>query len=127
MQPSPTERVVAWLDDKETDSLFLTAVTVAEVRYGLEILPHGARQRRLQESFENLLDGGFLFRILDFDLPATTYYGNLMASRRRAGRPMSMADGQIAAIALSYSAELATRNGRDFQGCGLQLHNPFED
>ena len=125
MRPVPTAQVVSWFNQQRSTLLFLCAVTVAEISYGLNALAEGARRRRLQEAFEKLLRIGFQHRILPFDLPAAEIYGNIMANRKAAGRPLSVLDGQIAAIARAEGFILATRNERDFVDCGVEIINPF--
>lgn len=126
MRPSPESAVLEWLDSQETQHLYLTTITLAEIRYGLSIMQDGGRKQRLMGQFETYVDKGFEGRILDFTADAATYYANIMSNRRRLGLPMSMADGQIAAIANVYNFSVATRNIKDFESCGLALVNPFE-
>ncbi len=126
MKPSPADGVLRWLDDQETEDLYLSTITIAEISFGIRILPDGRRRRTLNESFEEFVSRGFEQRILDFDTTAAYVFGDLMARRREAGRPMSFPDGQIAAIARRHHFSLATRNVRDFDLCGLETLNPFE-
>ncbi|MFC1592033.1 type II toxin-antitoxin system VapC family toxin [Thermodesulfobacteriota bacterium] len=126
MKPSPAPHVSAWLDQQETADLFITTVTIAEISYGLNALPKGYRRSDLEEAFHNAVNEGFQHRILSFDEPAAYAYGNLMAQRKAAGRPLGVCDGQIAAIARLHSHAIATRNIRDFADCNLELINPFE-
>lgn len=125
MARKPEPNVIRWMDLQPTEDLSLSAVTVAEVRFGLAILPDGQRRRDLEQRFDRFLARGFAHRILPFDREAARLYGDLMARRRRLGRPMSALDGQIAAIARTYDAALATRNRRDFEECDLELIDPF--
>ena len=126
MRPEPATGVIEWLDRQTTESLYITAVTVAEIAYGLRVLPDGARRRDLSRRVAAFLTEGFENRVLSFDLPAAHDYGEVMGHRREIGRPMSLADGQIAAIARCHGMKLATRNTRDFEACGVDLVNPFE-
>jgi predicted nucleic acid-binding protein len=124
MRATPSPEVVAWLRDHPTGSLLTTAVTVAEIRYGLERLPdvrHAAELRRIADE----LLGAFAGQVLAFDLDAANRYGVLVAERERAGRPMSALDAQIAAICLSRGASLATRNVKDFAGTGVEVQDPW--
>lgn len=125
MKPFPSRAVIDWLNDRETASLFLTAVTIGEIAYGIWILPSGKRRRGLQERFERFVKEAFENRILVFDELAARLYGEVMAERRRAGRPLGMADGQIVSIALSKGFAIATRNTQDFANCGVEIINPF--
>jgi len=126
MAADPEPNVVEWLNKQETSTLFLTTITVAEIYYGLSLLPRGKRKSFLEKQFDRFLQTAFEQRILAFDLSCTAVYGDIMAKRRRAGRPMSSLDGQIAAIALNRSFAVATRNTKDFSSCGLDLINPFD-
>lgn len=126
MAPAPARTVLSWLDDQPSETLYLSAVTVAEIRYGLRILPDGRRRRDLEGRFDQFLDRGFAHRILPFDENAARFYARLMAHRRSVGRPMSTLDGQIAGTARAHRFAVATRNIPDFEDCGLDLVNPFE-
>jgi predicted nucleic acid-binding protein len=125
MQPTPDLRVRGWLNRHEAQTLFLSTITVAEIGFGLCVLPEGQRRRRLEERFERFLAEGFEHRLLSFELPSARLYAEIMSSRRALGRPMSMADGQIAAIARARLLKLATRNTKDFEHCGVELVDPF--
>lgn len=125
MKAAPPASVVDWLDGQPTDVLYLSTVTIAEVQFGLEILPEGRRRRGLEDRFERFVAGGFAYRILSFDEKAARRYGELRARRQRSGRPMSVLDGQIAAIARANRFAVATGNVRDFEECGLEIVNPF--
>ena len=125
MRKTPDPRVLTWLNDWETNQMYLTAVTVAEISFGLRILPPGKRRNLLEQKFKQFKELAFSQRILSFDETAAQIYGDLMGYRREIGQPLSTADGQIAAITLSRDFALATRNTSDFQNCGLHLINPF--
>ncbi|HSH26787.1 MAG TPA: type II toxin-antitoxin system VapC family toxin, partial [Wenzhouxiangella sp.] len=118
MKPRPDRGVIAWLNACKTTQLYLSSITIAEIEYGLHALPQGARGRKLRYRYEGFIEAAFSGRVLEFGYPAATVYGEIMAHRRATGRPMSVPDGQIAAIALSRGLKLATRNVRDFAGCG---------
>lgn len=126
MKARPQAGVVAWLNESESIRLWLSTITIAEVEYGLRAMPKGSRGRLLRYRFEGFVETAFAGRVLEFDYSAAIVYGEVMAHRRASGRPMSAADGQIASISLSRGLKLATRNTRDFEGCGLDLINPFE-
>ena len=125
MLPSPSPRVVEWVAHQPATNLFLTTVSEAELRYGVEILPIGRRRNRLLSAIEGMLRDDFAGRILLFDSPATRSYALVGASRRAAGLPISHADCQIAAIARSVGASVATRNISDFEDCGVDLIDPW--
>lgn len=126
MASAPNRAVLEWLNDRETESLYLSTITIAEIGYGLETLPDGRRRRTLSDRFERFVTTGFSHRVLSFDETAARVYGELMAHRRKQGRPMSALDGQIASIARASRFAVATRNVRDFEECGVEIVNPFE-
>jgi toxin FitB len=125
MRPVPAPSVAAWLNDQDVSLLFLTAVTVGEIRYGIRILPQGKRRRFLEEGFEKILAQGFAGRILAFDEAAAHRYGEIMGRRKETGRSLAILDGQIASIAWSNGCSVATRNVQDFMECGVEIINPF--
>ncbi len=125
MRDSPEPAVVAWLDDQPLGSLFVTAVTEAEIRVGVAFLPSGERRRNLADAVERAFGVLFAERILPFDSDAARAYAGIAAARRAAGRPISQADCQIAAIARSRSALVATRDIGGFAGCGIEVKNPW--
>lgn len=125
MRPEPLPSVAAWIAGQDSEELYLTAVSEAELLYGVAILPAGRRRDALEAAMAWWLDSGFTDRILPFDSPAARVYAEIAASRRRAGRPISPADGQIAAISYSYGAVLVTRNVRDFRDTGIDIINPW--
>jgi predicted nucleic acid-binding protein len=126
MRPKPSENVLHWLNQQNSSSLFISSITIAEICYGLRVLPIGQRRRQLETLFEAFVAQGFSGRILDFDESAARAYAELMGQRREKGCPMSLPDGQIAAVAHVNRLTLATRNIRDFVACGIELINPFE-
>lgn len=125
MLRKPDPVVVSWLDSLPAESIWTTAVTVFEVRMGLEILPAGRRRDQLEESFAKALEEDFENRVLPFDHLAAEAAGRIAAERRQAGRPVEIRDVQIAGIARARRATLATRNIRHFVGCGVPLVNPW--
>ena len=108
-----------------TRELFVTAVTEAEVRTGIAFMPEGKRRRGLAEAADRAFRGLFAGRVLPFDSEAARAYAGVVAARRAAGRPISQADGQIAAISRSRGMALATRNIRDFADMGIELIDPW--
>ncbi len=125
MRPRPSVNVTDWLNAQVTHQLYITSITIAEVLYGLQILPEGKRRRKLEQGFETFIANAFDQRILVFDEQAGRKYAELMAYRKKTGRPMSLPGGQIASIARVHGFSVATRNIADFESCGLQLINPF--
>lgn len=125
MRPAPSVTVENWIGAQPAASLFIAAITEAELRYGLALLPEGQRQRHLIFQAEAMLTEDFANRILPFDSAAAVAYAQIAAARRQAGRPIAQADAQIAAIALSRGAAVATRNVADFADCGIAVLNPW--
>ncbi|HEX4559691.1 MAG TPA: type II toxin-antitoxin system VapC family toxin [Mycobacterium sp.] len=126
MRDAPEPRVASWVDRFSASDVLVTAVTAAELLYGVARLPDGRRKRELHIKVEGMLTEDFQDQILPFDAPATTHYAEIVASRERAGRPISMADAQIAAICRNWSAGLATRNVGDFVDTGVEAVNPWD-
>jgi toxin FitB len=125
MKPAPEPTVTAWLRQHRTDRLATTAVTVAEVRYGLDRLSDGKRKADLSAKFLAVLTRALAQRVLPFDQRATEPYALLKTSRERAGRPISPFDAMIAAIARVHGAAVATRNVADFAACGVHVFDPW--
>lgn len=125
MKKSPSANVITWIDEQEVTQLFITTITIAEISYGLNVLPKGSRRRFLEDALNKTIEHAFKHRLLSFDETAAHLYGKMMGHRKELGRPLSVLDGQIAAIALAQKASVATRNIRDFSDCGLDLINPF--
>lgn len=126
MRPKPEPTVVLWISGQHTDDLCISSITMAEILHGVARLPKGKRQRDLHTSAMIMFEEDFGERVLPFDTPATLYYAHLMTTRGHAGRPMSMADAQIAAICRTHDAALATRNIKDFEESGVSLINPWQ-
>ena len=127
MKPLPNEQVMAWISEQQTESLFVTSITIAEISYGISILPKGSKRSFLETAFHQAINEAFSNRILFFDDISAHVYGAVMAQRKIQGKPMSIPDGQIAAIAKTHKAVLATRNLSDFIDSGIQLTDPFQD
>ena len=126
MKPSPTPAVTAWVSTQAADELFTTCITIAEILYGVELLPEGKRRDQLQEQAEATFAQDFAGQILSFDETSARWFAAIAASRRGQGRPIGTADAQIAAIVRSHNAVLATRDIRDFEACGVKLVNPWK-
>ena len=125
MRLEPMPAVAAWIDARGAEEIYLTAVSEAELLYGVAIMPAGRRKTELETAMTRWLDLGFRERVLPFDSAAARAYAEIAADRRRAGRPMGDADCQIAAICRSRGAVLVTRNARDFEGTGVSVINPW--
>ncbi len=126
MLPVPNSNVREWLSAQPSQQLFTTTVSLAEILYGLEILPLGKRRAGLSAAAETMFATLFAQRILVFDGLSARAFPPIAAGRRLRGRPISVLDAQIAAIAKANSATLATRNTSDFEACGVRLVNPWE-
>jgi predicted nucleic acid-binding protein len=126
MRPAPEKGVEQWLADQPDASVFISSITEAELRYGVALLPFGKRRSTLAVVIEDMLSEDFTGRILPFDSAAAVAFAEIASSRRQAGQPIAQADAQIAATARSRGAVLATRNTPDFEGCGLELINPWK-
>ena len=124
MRPAPDPSVLNWLNTQIAGELWLNSVVVSELLFGIARLPAGARKRQLAETFAAMLEQDFAGRILPFDLEAAVIYAELAAGCEAKGRPVEMADAQIAAICLAQGAKLATRNSKHFEG--LVLVNPWD-
>jgi predicted nucleic acid-binding protein len=125
MRPEPSEQVVEWTDRQPADEVFVTAITVAELLYGIGRLPTGRRRSELSELFDDMITQDFEQRVLAFDVVAAAHYADIVVERERAGRPISMADAQIAAICRSHGATVVTRNAGDFADVGVDIVNPW--
>ncbi len=125
LKKAPSWRVVQWLDAQAPETLFLSAITVAELRFGVSALPSGQQRDRLNERIERRLLPTFTGRVLPFDLPASRAYGDLMAAARAAGRSIPVSDGYIAAIAVANAMLVATRDIGPFRDAGLETINPW--
>ncbi|MDR3068817.1 MAG: type II toxin-antitoxin system VapC family toxin [Cellulomonas sp.] len=125
VRPEPDPAVTAWAASLAGPPL-TTAVTVGELLRGVARLPDGIRRRRLRAAIDVVLAEFDPHQLLPYDVPAAHRFGDLTAAREAAGRPISVADAQIAAICLSRGATLATRNTRDFELLDLDVVNPWE-
>ncbi|MFN7177770.1 MAG: type II toxin-antitoxin system VapC family toxin [Thermaurantiacus sp.] len=117
--------IVGWLDAQPPESIWTTAITVFEIRFGLEILANGRKRQALEEAFASALAEDFDGRVLAFDQAAADAAASIAARQREAGRPVEIRDVQIAGIAAARKATLATRNTRHFEGTGIVLIDPW--
>lgn len=125
LRPAPARQVEAWLSAQDGALIYFTSVGEAELRHGVSILPAGKRRTALNIAIEGILEEDFRDRILSFDRQAARAYADIAAERRAAGRPISQFDCQIAAIARVHGASVATRNTGDYDGCGIEVLNPW--
>ncbi|WP_456714924.1 PIN domain-containing protein [Bradyrhizobium sp. USDA 4353] len=126
MRPVPASAVLDWFAAEHASDLYLTAVSEAELRVGVAIMPSGKRREALMATIDAMVDEDFAGRILPFDSSAAKAYAAIAASRRVVGRPIMEADCQIAAIAQVAGAALATRNVADFDGCRIRIIDPWQ-
>ncbi len=126
MRATPEQAVVAWLDAQPSESVWTTAVTVFEIRYGLCSLPPGKRRQALEEAFDEALEQDLEGRVLDFDATAAREAGLIAAHLRSVGRTVQIRDVQIAGIIAARHGTLATRNTKHFNDTGVALVNPWE-
>jgi predicted nucleic acid-binding protein len=126
MKPDGDRAVQAWLDEQIAETLYLTSVSLSELLLGVDLLPDGKRKVGLAAALQELLATLFGTRVLPFDQQAATIYATLVSRARAAGRAISMADGQIAAIASVHGFTVATRDTAPFVAAGLPVVNPWE-
>ena len=123
---APDPGVLCWLDSLDISDVATTAVTAAELRYGVARLPEGHRKRELTVVIRGVLTEDFHGRVLPFDERASARYAEIVSGRERIGRPIGVADAQIAAICRDVEATLATRNTADFEETGVELIDPWK-
>ncbi len=126
LRPAHDTHVVAWIDAQSLETLFLSAITVAELRAGVAMLPAGKRRAGLQESLETQVLPLFAGRVLSFDLGCTQACAELMAKAQTAGLAIASADGYIAAIAAANGLAVATRDTGPFEAAGITVINPWQ-
>jgi toxin FitB len=124
-RPAPARRVMNWLAAQQPARLFTTTISEAEFLYGVALLPTGKRRASLQEAARRLFTEDFANRVLPFDSAAAQAFALIAATRREKGRPIGDFDAQIAAIARSHGAAVATRNVADFSDCGIEVIDPW--
>lgn len=118
--------VLEWFNSQVVDDLWITAISMAELLYGIDRLAEGRRKAALASALDRVTNHAFAGRVMAFDSAAARYYSILVAHRFAIGRPVSVQDAQIAAICSAHAATLATRNTRDFEETGIELINPWE-
>jgi predicted nucleic acid-binding protein len=126
MLSSPDTRVLNWLDEQAPESIWTTAVTVFEIRLGIELLAASRRRAQLEQSFSEMLADELAGRVLPFDEEAAAAASSIAARRQRKGTTVDLRDTQIAGIATVRRAAVATRNVRHFQGVEIDIINPWQ-
>ena len=124
MRRKPTETVVEWLAERPALQVFTTTVTQAEIGYGLALMSIGKRRTLLEAAVKQMFANDFHGRVLSFDAAAAHEFPAIAATRKRMGQPVTSFDAMIAAIARSRGAAVATRNVKDFGGCGVTVIDP---
>ncbi|WP_068636578.1 type II toxin-antitoxin system VapC family toxin [Thauera butanivorans] len=122
----PNPKVLAWIDAQAVETLYLSAITVAELCYGIATMPEGKRRTVYQQRLEHEVLPVFAGRVLPFDLDASRAYSDLMARARAAGKAIGEADGHIAATAAVHGLAVATCDTSPFQAAELDTINPWE-
>lgn len=125
IRPQPDPKVVAWLLGQPRSRLFTTAISRGEMLFGVLVLPDGQRKRRLWQEVQAIFATDMAGRVLPYDGEAADAHAAFAATRRAQGRPVELPDAMIAGIVQSRGATLATRNVRDFEGCGITLVDPW--
>jgi len=127
MRAAPSEAVLDWFGRRAASDLHISAVTEAELRRTVAILPGGHRRDALADAIDAMVAEDFADRVLAFDGSAAVAFAAIFAERRASGRPISFPDCQIAATARARGAAVATRNIGDFEGCGIDVVNPWDE
>ena len=125
MKPVRDPNCESWCASHSDYDLFVSSITIAEILYGIELLPLGSKRTRLEQGATKLFETTFEDQVLSFDGAAAQNYASLRAAKRKAGMIIDILDMQIAAIALANGAAVATRNVRHFEDCGLRLIDPW--
>ncbi|MBM3555083.1 MAG: type II toxin-antitoxin system VapC family toxin [Alphaproteobacteria bacterium] len=125
LRRAPESRVIAWIDAQPLETLFLSAITVAELRLGVALLSPGRRRESLRRRLETEVLSLFAGRVLPFDFAASAAYAALMAKARAAGTTITAADGFIAATALTHGMMVATRDTAPFEAAGVSVIDPW--
>lgn len=125
LKPLPDAAVVEWVEKQPRSQVFTTAITQAEIAYGLALLPKSAHRQKLSSAALAIFDEELADKVLPFDYRAASHYGDIAARRRAAGRPISQLDAMIASIVHAHQGSLATRNVKDFVDCEIAMINPW--
>lgn len=125
MRKEPEKVVTRWLDQQPAPSIWITSITVMEIRFGLQTMPTSRRREMMTKAFELMLETKIEGRIAPFDTDAGLRAADLMASRKLRGRPSDARDTMIAGIVLASHATLATRNTAHFEDLSVPVINPW--
>lgn len=125
LKPVPEPLVLEWLESQPRSQVFTTAITEAEVAYGVALLPKSVHRQKLRDAAQAIFDEELADKVLSFDSRAARRYADIAASRRAAGRPISQLDAMIAGIVQAHQGHLVTRNVKDFVDCKIELVNPW--
>lgn len=126
-KPTPDIRVLAWIDAQAIETLYISAITIAELRLGIAAMPVGRKRTTLDERLEREVLPLFISRILPFDLDTSRAYADLMSRARTAGRAIGKADGYIAATAMAHGFAVATRDASPFEAAGVKVMYPWKE
>ena len=126
MRSAPEARVTNWVATQAAASLFIATITQAEILHGVLLLPRGRRRDAIEAAADAMFEEDFAGRVLPFSSHSARAYAEIALARRQSGRPISQFDAQIAAIAKSFGAGVATRNVADFEGCGIRVIDPWQ-
>ena len=126
LRPYPSRRVQEWVEAQPQVSLYLTTISQAEMLVGARLLPGGRRRTLLESAISLTFEAEFRGRVLAFDSAAARMFATIVADRQRLGRPINYMDAQIAAIARSNAASIATRDLQGFANCGVDIIDPWQ-
>jgi predicted nucleic acid-binding protein len=126
MKPAPSPAVISWVRAQRSSELYTTAITVAEIGYGIERLPDGRRKSTLQRAADDIFSA-FAEQVLAFDAAAAQHYGQIVSHRDNAGHPIDGFDAQIASICRTHDAVLDTRNVTDFDDTQISVIDPWSE
>lgn len=125
IKPGRDERVIDWLDKQAAETIYLTATSLSELLIGIAVMPNGKRKNIISAALDELLAKLFGSRILAYDQDAAVAYSALVSAARKAGKAVSISDGQIGAIASIHNFSVATRDTAPFIALGLPVLNPW--
>jgi predicted nucleic acid-binding protein len=126
VKPQPDRNVISWLAEGDEDRVFLSVISFAEIRRGIELLPAGHRRERLATWLAEELPARFEERVLNIDQHVAEIWGVIMARGRKIGLTLGSMDAFVAATTEAHGLTLVTRNVKDFQGLGISLLDPWE-